>query len=239
MNLNVKGIVIKEVDYKDSDKIITILTDCMGKISVKARGARKKNSRLTASTQLYTYCDFQLFESGGKYVLDESDIITQFIAKSPDIVKIALASYFCEAVGAQTENNTEDDSLLRLLLNCLYALDHGLYSEKRIKSVFELKSAVLWGYRPLLSSKEELNREKIAVSLSDGALSSANIFKKGMLLSREALLAVNYICSADLKRVLAFNAQEEAENELSRFAEGYFLDKLGYKPKTLGFYESL
>ena len=62
MNLEVKGIIIKTVDYKDSDKIVTILTDNMGKISAKAQGARRKGSRLTAAVQPFTYCSFQLFE---------------------------------------------------------------------------------------------------------------------------------------------------------------------------------
>ena len=42
--IKVKGIVIKEVPYKDNDKIITILTDTLGKISCLAKGAKKTNS---------------------------------------------------------------------------------------------------------------------------------------------------------------------------------------------------
>lgn len=239
MNLEAKGVVIKTVDYKEADKIVTILTDNMGKISAKAQGARRKSSRLTAAVQPFTYCDFQLFESGGKYVIDEADVITQFMVKNADIVKIALASYFCEVAGSQTENSTEDDSLLRLMLNCFYAIDNELYPMQRIKSAFELRCAVLWGYRPILSSEEKLSGEKIAASLEDGALSPVNIFKRGVLLSRGALSAVHYICNADLKRMLAFKISEEEETELARFAEGYLLDKLEYKPKTLSFYEAL
>ena len=81
MNLEVKGIIIKTVDYKDSDKIVTILTDNMGKISAKAQGARRKGSRLTAAVQPFTYCSFQLFEMNGKYKIDEADVITQFLMK--------------------------------------------------------------------------------------------------------------------------------------------------------------
>lgn len=39
--IKVKGIVIREVAYKDNDKIITILTDTIGKVSAIAKGAKK------------------------------------------------------------------------------------------------------------------------------------------------------------------------------------------------------
>ena len=36
--IKVKGIVIKETPYKDNDKIITLLTDKLGKISCMVKG---------------------------------------------------------------------------------------------------------------------------------------------------------------------------------------------------------
>lgn len=239
MNLEVKGIVIKTVDYKDSDRIVTILTDTKGKISAKAQGARRKSSRLTAAVQPFTYCTFQLFETNGKYRIDEADVITQFLMKDMDIVKIALASYFCEMAAMEMENDNEDDGLLRLMLNSFYAIDNNIHTMKRIKSAFELKCSCFWGYAPSLVANEALTREMTAVSLEDGALSPRNIFKRGALLSKNALSAVNYICNADLKKMLSFKISEKEEEELSRFCEGYILDKIEYKPKTLTFYQSL
>ena len=239
MNLEVKGIIIKTVDYKDSDKIVTILTDNMGKISAKAQGARRKSSRLTAAVQPFTYCSFQLFEMNGKYKIDEADVITQFMSKNMDIVKIALASYFCEIASMEMEHETEDDSMLRLMLNCFYAIDNDIHTMQRIKSAFELKCACFWGYLPRLMANEPLTRENIAINYEDGTLAPRNIFTRGTMLSRNALSAVNFICNADLKKMLSFKISSEEEDELSRFAEGYILDKMEYKPKTLTFYQSL
>ena len=239
MNLEVKGIIIKTVDYKDSDKIVTILTDNMGKISAKAQGARRKGSRLTAAVQPFTYCSFQLFEMNGKYKIDEADVITQFLMKDMDIVKIALASYFCEIAAMEMENETADDSLLRLMLNSFYAIDNDIHTMQRIKSAFELKCSCFWGYAPQLVSDQPLTGEMTAISLEDGALASRNIFRRGVLLSRNALSAVNFIVNADLKKMLSFRIEKDDEDMLSRFCEGYMLDKIEYKPKTLGFYQSL
>ena len=63
MNLiKVKGIVIKEISFKENDKIITLLTDNLGKISCIARGAKKTNSTLLACSQFLVYSEFVLFK---------------------------------------------------------------------------------------------------------------------------------------------------------------------------------
>ena len=44
------ALVLREVRYKEADRILTLLTSAEGKISVKARGALRKGSRMAAAT---------------------------------------------------------------------------------------------------------------------------------------------------------------------------------------------
>ena len=46
------GLVLRETVTRETDKILTVLTPDRGKISLIARGARRKNSRLAAACQL-------------------------------------------------------------------------------------------------------------------------------------------------------------------------------------------
>ena len=57
MLLTTQGIVLREVNYKEADKILTVLTRDFGKRTVKARGCRRKNSRLTAGSQLLVFSE--------------------------------------------------------------------------------------------------------------------------------------------------------------------------------------
>ena len=66
--IKVKGIVIREVAYKDNDKIITILTDSIGKVSVIAKGAKKTNSPFLASSQYLVYSEFILYQNTGYFI---------------------------------------------------------------------------------------------------------------------------------------------------------------------------
>ena len=57
----VKALVLREVRYKEADRILTLFTDTDGKISAKARGALRKGSKTAAATQQLTYSEMTLF----------------------------------------------------------------------------------------------------------------------------------------------------------------------------------
>ena len=56
--LKTSGIVIKQVNYGEADRILTILTKDVGKIQVMARGVRRPRVPSLASTQLFCYSNF-------------------------------------------------------------------------------------------------------------------------------------------------------------------------------------
>ena len=49
MYLNTKGLVVRVVPYNDTDALLSVLTPEYGKLTVKARGLRRKNSPIIAS----------------------------------------------------------------------------------------------------------------------------------------------------------------------------------------------
>ena len=44
MHMTTKALVLRDVNYKESDKILTLLTQDQGKLTASARGGRKKGS---------------------------------------------------------------------------------------------------------------------------------------------------------------------------------------------------
>ena len=80
MRLTTQGIVLRETNYKEADKILTVLTRDLGKRTVKARGCRRKNSKLTAASQLLVYSEMTLSERGEFTNLTEADPLEQFLS---------------------------------------------------------------------------------------------------------------------------------------------------------------
>lgn len=251
-HLVASGLVIKEVNYRDSDKMLTILTAERGKLSAVCRGARSQRNVSRAGTQLLTYSEFTFFESRGRLSVDSAEPREQFIGLRSDIVPLALGSYFAEALDCITVNDTPSETLLKTGLNCLYALSKGMKPPGLIKAAFELRAAACSGYLPDLSACQACGEEAPAGSLLDienGALFCRECFPAGdgaasdnhrfAPLDRSALSAARYILSADPKKFLSFSLEDSSMRLLAGMCEKYLTDKLDKNLYTLGFYKSL
>ena len=117
MHINAKGLVLRAVDYKETDKILTVLTDEGGKRTVKARGCRRRGSRLAAAAQLLVYSDMTLFEYRDYYTLNEAETLEQFLGVRTDVALLSLGSYFAEVMEAVAEEGRGEPALLSLILN--------------------------------------------------------------------------------------------------------------------------
>jgi len=245
MYLTIQGLVLRVTAYNDTDALLTILTGEHGKLTVKARGLRRKNSPLIAPCQLLAYGEFTLFEYREMYTINEAHSIELFQQLRRDLGKLSLGTYFAQAADVISQEDLPNPELLSLVLNCLFALSKLDASENQVKSVFELRSACLAGYTPDLYVCHRCgNLFPDRFDLSQGHLECAGCrsFESGGIrlpVSPGALDAMRYICSCDPKRLLSFQAGEDTLEELSHITESYFLTQLERGFSTLDFYKSL
>ena len=143
------GLVLRETETKESDKILTVLTAQEGKISVIARGARRKNSRLAAACQLFVWSEMTLYKRGNWYYLDAAEPVELFGGLQTDLVNFSLAAYLCELTEFVAGEDTPAQSLLRLLLNGLYALAYLGKAPSLVKPAFTFRLLALAGFEPM------------------------------------------------------------------------------------------
>lgn len=241
-----KALVVREVKYKEADRIIDLLTDRHGKLTAKARGALRKTSKVSASTQLLTYSELTLFFNKGKWTVTEGAVIEGFDALRGDITALALGCYFAECVGALSVEDQPDAPLMQLVLNSLYALSRGLYSNAHIKSAFELRLMCLAGYTPELSSCAVCGctePESPVLSLESGRLCcrACRTAELGAVspLCPSSLAAMRYICSCSPKQLFSFSLDNEAQHRLSEATEEYLLRQTERRFSTLDYYKSV
>ena len=147
MHTEVKGLVIRTVDLKESDRLLTIFTEEKGIVTALARGARSLKSRKMAATQQFCYSSFVLYEQADKYQVKECALIESFFGIRNSIEGLALAAYIVEVLNDVGIEDKEVE-LLRLALNSLYAISYGKYSLDKIKAVFEIRSVSILGFMP-------------------------------------------------------------------------------------------
>ena len=150
MHKTTRALVLREVKYKEADKILTVLTEDEGKLTVSARGVMRRGSKLAAACQLFAFSELTLFENRGKWYADEGQTVEQFLGLRSDIAKLALAAYFAELLETVSDEDSPNPEVLRLGLNSLYALSEDLYPPEHIKAVFELRLMCLAGFEPSL-----------------------------------------------------------------------------------------
>ncbi len=247
MHLVTQGLVLREVNYKDADKILTVLTAEGGKRTVKAAACRRRGSRLAASAQLLVWSDMTLFSYKDYWSLNEAESREQFWGVKGDVEKLALGSYFAETVELVADEGRSDDALLALILNSLYALDQFPKPQALIKAVFELKLMCLTGYEPMLNACAvcgEAYPAEPRFHLSDGALHCAHC-RGGMgpgismPLTPAALAAMRHVVYGSPKRIFSFPIDGEGLEKLSHLCEAYLLTQLERGFRTLDFYKML
>ena len=245
MYLTVRGLVLRVTQYNDTDALLSVLTPSHGKLTIKARGLRRKNSPLTASCQLLAYSEFVLFEYRGLYTINEAHSIELFQNLRADLEKLSLGSYFAQVSEVISQEDIPSPELLSLLLNCLHALANTDLHQDQIKGVFELRSACLAGYMPELNGCWNCGNENAEMfDLSNGRTEcvSCNIRTSGSIrlpISAGILSAMRYICMCDSKRIFSFKLGDETLKQLSEVTEGYLSTQLERGFSCLDFYKSL
>ena len=245
MYMTIQGIVLRVTDYNDRDALLTLLTRRHGKLTVKARGLRRKNSPLTAPCQLLSYGEFTLFEYREQYTINEAHSLELFMPLRRDLTKLALATYLAQATEVLSQEDLPNPELQSLLLNCLYALSNLDLPESLIKAVYELRAACLSGYAPDLFGCHVCgNQAPDRFDLSAGQLECIkcrNPESRGIRLpvTPSLLEAMRYICLCDPKKLFSFQIGQETLEQLASLTEAYLSTQLERGFPTLDFYKSL
>ena len=241
----IRGIVLRSVDTKEADKILTVLTGDMGKLSVVAKGARSRRSRVTAATQFLAYSEMTVTESRNWQMLVEANTIELFDGIRQDIEILSLASYFAELVDAVTYADLSAGEILPLLLNALYALGTLKRPAALVKPAFEVKLMALCGFEPLLDRCAVCGQEQPEEPMLDvvrGTLHCAKCPQKGglsMPLGAAGLAAMRHTVYGDAKRLYAFQLPQEELRWVGHAAEAYVAAQLERGFHTLDFYKQI
>ena len=95
-----KALILREVKYKEADRILTVLTAEDGKQTVKAQGALRKTSKFGAATQVLTFSELTLFGNRGRWSVREGTVLDRFEGLRTDLESLSVAAYLAEVLEA-------------------------------------------------------------------------------------------------------------------------------------------
>lgn len=236
------GLVLRETVTRDADKILTVLTPDRGRLSVIARGARRKGSRVAAACQLLAYSEMTLYEKGRWTMLDAADTIELFDGLRQDLTALSLAAYFAELTEAVSDGSGD---VLPMLLNALYALSALKKPPQLVKPAFQFRLMALAGYEPMADGCALCGApepENPMLDVVHGVVHCGKCREKGGLslpLTASGLAALRYVLYGDPRRLYSFSLPPEGLRALNHAADAYVSAQLERSFRTLDYYKTI
>lgn len=141
------AIVLKRIDLAEKDRILTLYTREHGRMSAVAKGARKPGSKLSGSSEPFTFIRGLLNIGRELDVLVQSDIRESFPNVKNNVLTLAYGFYMMELVYQFTDDHHQNADLFDNILSSMYVLESGSDPELSMRH-FELRLLDSVGYMP-------------------------------------------------------------------------------------------
>lgn len=230
------GLILKVCNLNDNDRLFTILTQDLGKITAIAKGVRSHKHKDFAALQLFCYSNLVLNNKTGLYYVSSAEVLENFFNLRTGVEKVSLATYLMDIVSGISADLVGEEAYFSFILNTLYIIgkaeqrckDGDLTSELlKTKAVFELKTAVAIGYLPQLNACIRCGKQEAAAfSCGEGGILCSNCAKNApdsLQVSLGVVKAAYYIVHCDEKLVFGFAVTDEVLQPLTCLAEQYLL----------------
>ena len=244
MRTNTDGLILKEQNIGEKDKLVTVLTRHNGLVRAFVRGAKSVNNRKNSSTGMFCFSKLCLYKTKESYIIDEAEPIELFFELRSDLEKLALAQYFSELIMTLVQEDEAAEEYLRLILNSLHFLAKGKMPIEQVKAITELRLMCIAGYMPNLVACDrcgEYETNTMYFDVEDGLLYCENCMSNSMLFPLDIGLikALRHIAFSDFEKIYSCKMEEQALPDLSYITEKYLLSKLQRNFKTLEFYKDI
>lgn len=150
--IKVEAIVLRVVDYGESDRIVTLLTRERGKVGAFARGARASRRRFPGLLEPFTLLSAELTDRRGDLLgLESASALRAHGGIRSELARIAVAGYATELAGALVRDAEPHGGLFDLLAAFLGALDAAPARPAALRA-YELGALAEAGFMPRLDA---------------------------------------------------------------------------------------
>lgn len=215
--IKLKGIVINAIDYKDSDKIVTIFSAEKGLIRARVRGVKKNKAKLAFAVQPFAFIEFMLAERDGFYTVINATSIDQFFDITSDFDDYIFMLACLEIVQKTVKENETPVDLFVLLLKSLKLVCYKKVSSMNLFIKFMIEAmghlGFLFVFDKCACCGKELNENNVGFSYDYNGLLCANCNSRldNLELNKVEYLILRNISSTEIEKqdLLKFNSRQD------------------------------
>jgi DNA repair protein RecO (recombination protein O) len=170
-----EAIVIKRRNYGEADRLLTIFTKNNGKLTIKATGVRKIQSRRSSHIELLNYAQVALYKGRSIPVLTEVATVNNYPDIKGDLAKVGFAYHMCELIDGLCPENQENSAVFALLTDTLRRLST---DEESLVVIHEFEVELLSNLGYWNSDHANVDTERYIEDILERRLKSKHIFKR-------------------------------------------------------------
>ena len=171
------AIVLRHANYRDNDRMLTLLSPSRGRLDVMLRNCRKPKSQFLNAGELFALGDYLLYESAGGHLTVKSvNLIETFYPLRSDYDRLTCGIYLLNLAEAAAEPEQEQQELFMLLLHTLSRLTFSNQEWKPLLAGFLLHFSACQGFKPRLNHCVFCGRR-----IEDGVSAAFDISEGGLV----------------------------------------------------------
>ena len=241
------GLIIKEQNIGEKNKLITALTKDFGVVKGFVHGAKDIKSPKCAATTLLTYSRLTIHKRKDSFLIGDAKVEKIFSGLRKSIEKMYISQYFCQLAGVICPQEQEAEEQLSLILNGLYLLSESKREDLLVKACVEIRLMCLTGYMPDLTMCKECGEyqadtmvflprtgQLMCKSCYDNAYEQHRIY-----LNPTVTTAFRHCCYADKDKLFSFTLPKEDLKTLNFCSEEYMRFMLEREFSTLQFLKNI
>jgi len=216
-------LILKEVKYKENDKILHALSKTRGKIQLLSKGCKKNNSHLINVSQLFAYSKCMLFKSKDMYIIDQAELVDNFYNIRNNMDAFLYGNYILELIGFVAQENDVDYKIFNMTVELLRCLSQFTSDFEKLAAAYELKLISMLGYKPdfynCLSCGANIKSSSI-FSIEEGGFYCSNCEKyvSGINMEYNEILAMERILRTKFEDISSIdNINSKVINLIRKF----------------------
>lgn len=209
-SLTTEGLILKRVNFGEADRVLTVLTDRLGKISVIARGVRKITSRRAGNIELLNRVKLHLFKTKN-YTLTEAESLETFKGLKNNLSLSTVAFHILELIDRLVPEGQRNPNLYHLVVAVLQILEKN--PRQIFIRAFEVKLLSMLGFATFQASTSEVSTQ---IHLGGVHTKVKQVLQKLEISSWEEIgrFAINKEQAIELEKILRYYIERILESEL-------------------------
>ncbi|HRY60533.1 MAG TPA: DNA repair protein RecO [Patescibacteria group bacterium] len=237
-----QGIVIGKRDFFEADKILTVFTQDLGKIQIKAKGLKRALAKMAGHLEVFNLVELELIKGKNMYIVIGAQIIDSFEDIKKDFDRTGVYYYFCEVLDKILEEGVRHKNTFAFFLSLLEELKKKETNLLLLTVYFELNVLSYLGFKPeflvCVGCRDEISGHKFYFSEDRGGILCETCSDKDLYsnkISQNAIKLMRLIVEKDFGFIGKVVMEKEIQEEAKRINAFFLEHVLGRELKSKQF----